>query len=195
MRFICILSISLTVSACAASSTFAECTQPHPSAVSAPDTLIDRTERIVIAELSPLNIGEAAPEKDDPLTIDREKEIAPALEGRGDGDRTVTTLALARFKVLEDIKGGGEPFIFLAGASGGSRAGEDFVGHRAGEFWADLQTGRADIGPDCRVEASFASGIRYLIFIGPPHVKSYEAIKIDDDKWLEYVRARVSSSN
>ena len=197
MQHFKLAALSFVATVCLAPAAHAECRDPHPSVVSAPNILIDRTDRIVIARRAPMVSVDSASEKSDSdsVTIDREKEIAPALEGRG-GDRINVPTAITRLEVIENIKGDGEPYVFLASAAGAAAdAGGDFDGHQAAEFWDDPTAGRARLSESCQVRAPFSEGERYLIFVGAPHVKAYEAIKADDDKWLDYVRARVSSSN
>ena len=178
----------LVTMACGTTSYSAECPDPPAAMVASVDTLIERTGRIVVAELVP-HTASASPgsEKHD-FTLDREKEIAPALESRK-GDRTVTDLGILRFNVIEDIKGEGHDQVFLAGRIDAVGASGPDVSHDDA-FLRDLNAGRIQPNAKCRIELSFEQDAQYLLFIGQSHVKAYEKVE-EGDSWLSYVRGKL----
>ena len=196
----------------------AACAAPPASLIAPAPALIDRSARIVIAEIAPYAAepaapaanGEAAEPSGAPLDRDaainratQDGEAAKGDNGAGQGrqagqlpggepERITLSRKLTRLRVLEDIKGAGPEFIYLARAPE-APIGDAFDHHRGAAFWRDALVGRARIDAQCRIAVAFAPETRYLVFVGPPHVKSYEAIEEPDDAWLAYVRARLAA--
>ncbi len=178
----------------AAEAIAATCPTPSPTLISSADELIDRTKRIVIAQSLPFSEAEPESESDRPIPLDRERDMKKATEGERYPERVVARRKLARFGVVENISGNGPEIIYLASSDATDAGDGDYDGHRADQFWTDEHAGRAAIAVDCQLDVSFVHGSKYLIFVGPPHVKAYERVAVDDDKWVEYVRARISGS-
>jgi hypothetical protein len=146
------------------------------------DELITRSSAIVLAEA----VGGAAGEP----TADLRKIQDEARKGNDGGERIVAgNLPVQLFSALDYLKGeGAETFSVIVAAPAEPTAP---VPHDSDAFWEDASAGRAVLTDDCRVEADFAAGERYLIFIGPQHVKAYEPVAVGDDAWLAYVRAKL----
>ncbi|WP_425408965.1 hypothetical protein [Hyphococcus sp.] len=158
-----------------------------------PDQLIERSERIVLARFAPMSAGDETEKADSEL--DRENEIEKAVEQRRnrDIDRIIAPVGIGRFYVKEDLKGGGEATIYApVSVHTDERATFDFSDHKDPAFWDSPAAGRIMPTADCRLVPSFAEDETYLLFIGPQHVKSYEVIRADDDKWLAYVKSQLT---
>jgi len=182
------------------------CIKPPELLVSDINLLINRSSRIVIAT----DARWSAP----PLS--RENVNLPLREGReevassGSQDRSEAVLPLYTLTVVEDLKGSGSDTIMVVGAppfdeahlakvkSGAASRkpgngydqmiNEDFEGHQAKIFWNDNTSGRTPPDTNCAVLPRFSNSGTYLVFVGTPHAKGYEAIKVKNDKWLAYVR-------
>ncbi len=63
----------------------------------------------------------------------------------------------------------------------------DFDSHRDLSFW-DENNARQWNSADCNMYPTFSVGNSYLLFLGAPHWKAYEAVKSEDDLWLQTVR-------
>lgn len=96
------------------------------------------------------------------------------------------------FEVLETIKGENIPELSLSGHEFSQAYEKDFNAHKAKDFW-EPAGGRARVNPDCSVTGSFQSGQRYLIFPEESHLKAFERIDSDKDKWLKKVKAIASA--
>ncbi len=164
------------------------------------DVLIERSSRIVLVEDARWHA--LMPSRDD---INK-----PIREGKTGIDIATAQLPVYSLTVREDLKGSGANTIMIAGKSpfpvgtasdvrNGKRPWPDesayrdsinrhFNGHEDDAFWIDPALGRAPMGSDCEIRPMFLSGTRYLVFIGPPHVKAFEAIIEPDDKWLLHIR-------
>lgn len=182
---IVILSLSAASACTAAEQDAPRATADCAAQTASPDELIARSSAIVLAE--------TAADSDSAETIDLREIQNEANKGAApDGDRIVAgRLPVQLFSAIDYVKGeGAEAFSVIVAAPSEPTAP---VPHDSDDFWEDATAGRAILTSDCRVEADFAPGERYLIFIGPQHVKAYEAIAADDDPWLAYVRERVAA--
>lgn len=177
-----VLMVSLSTPAHAA-----ECAEPKASMVEPIENLIERSDRIVVAELAMPGLGGDSETSKTDIKLDREKELAPVLESRSD-DRTITQLGIIRFRVIENVKGEGPAYIFIPGRI--SREEEATIAHDA-SFFEDPHAGRSNPNQKCKIEPSFKAGTNYLIFTGSPHVKGYEEVQ-EGDQWLSYIRERVA---
>lgn len=66
---------------------------------------------------------------------------------------------------------------------------DDFNGHKSDIFWNDPSAGRARINSDCSISTTFTFGHQYIILISDnPTIKSYERIKSEEDRFLQFVR-------
>lgn len=181
-----ILSLA-TASACTAAERQApQVTRDCAAQTTPADELIARSSAILLAV--------AAGDPDSAQSIDLreiQNEAAKGADPQG-GDRiTAGSLPVQLFTAVEYVKGdGGETVSVIIAAPAEATA---TAPHDSDAFWKDGSAGRAVLTDDCRVEADFAPGERYLIFIGPQHVKAYEAIASDGDPWLAYVRERVAA--
>ncbi len=158
--------------------------EPPASMFAAPGELVDRAERIVLAEFF---AGHASSIGVDATPLD------PAVAEQA-GLRRIT------LRVAENLKGAGEKEIVVPALAKPSFMTDlDFQGHRDPRFWQGDDIGRGYPVPELRgtcppavAQPSFNDRSRYLIFFGPQHVKGYEVIRSDDDLWLDYVRNRIA---
>lgn len=162
------------------------------SATVSVDALIERAGRIVLATV-PRDVPEAelpesagAPGE----SVDLDSELRKVLEARVENDnRNAPAMRLVRLKIAEVLKGPPGDYIYQAARTlaAGSAQG-DFDAHRAGTFWNDPSAGRSGFDVHCRAATQFEPGNTYLVFSGPFHVKGYELIENEDDRWLAHVR-------
>lgn len=69
----------------------------------------------------------------------------------------------------------------------------DFNSHHDEQFWLS-SGGRAKVSPSCMVTPIFKKDSVYLLVLTQePHVKGFELIKSNDDKWLTFVKNWVKS--
>lgn len=98
-----------------------------------------------------------------------------------------------KFEVLETLKGEPVTELTLAGTQFQASNEKNFANHRSKEFWKPMG-GRAHVNPDCSVAASFEKGQRYIIFPDEPfHLKGFERIDADGDRWLAKIRTLVKT--
>ena len=192
LKAICIAAISSAWTAAAA----ANCLDGASITTSSANDLIDRTDRIVIAKVAPLpSINQRENNSGVGPKIDLEKERTKATQGQNGGDRAISPLGITKLVVLQNIKGAGADTIFVASDPNTPHSENNFNHHRSKEFWSDDMIGRAKLQENCKISVSFSAGLSYLIFVGPPHVKAYEIISDDNDRWLAYVRNRNNNTN
>ena len=148
------------------------------------DDLIARSSAIVLAEPAGEDAGEP--------NVDLKDIPDEATKGGAEGDLVLAgKLPVQLFSAIDYVKGDGAAYFSVIVATPDEPTAP--VSHDSDTFWEDATAGRAVLTGDCRVEADFAPGERYLVFIGPQHVKAYEAIAADDDAWLAYVRAQAQA--
>jgi len=192
----CLLVCSATLAnvALANDTSAGQCQDPPAYLVSAADALIARSPRITLAVHKPFDAPAEGDETSGARPIDREREIEKATETGSQPERYLTTMALAKFTVLENIKGDGPEEFYLAHSPQDLAASRnDFDNHEDNAFWSDPKAGRITLNPDCTPVPAFAENATYLIFTGQPHVKAYERINDPDDAWLAYVRETVAA--
>lgn len=106
------------------------------------------------------------------------------------------------FLVQERLAGPARPLFTLTGSPhrDGDKEG-DYDRHTAAQFW-DRGGGRTMNGSDCVIHPSFEVGATYLVFAAPPYTwRSFERIEATggrpgpEDKWLAYVRTRLSGAH
>ena len=94
--------------------------------------------------------------------------------------------------MIENLKGlGGERLYFPSSKFKFPNAQNDFVAHKNDAFWGDTAIGRVGYDDDCKIAMNFDTGQTYLVFLGPFHVKAFELILRENDRWLSFVRERV----
>ncbi|MEO1137097.1 MAG: hypothetical protein AAFW68_10915 [Pseudomonadota bacterium] len=150
------------------------------------DQLIDRADAIVIAAA----IAQTPSREDDDLRSIQQE----ANKGGPDDQIKAGRLPVQLFSVAEYLKGEGPETLSLVYARAGDDAPLDAVLHSDEAFWSDPVAGRTSLTESCTVETRFLPGETYLLFVGPAHVKAYEAIARRDDPWLRYVRGRLDKS-
>jgi hypothetical protein len=184
-----LLAVALAAAAGAAGA--AEACDPVPEAlVAPPEALVARTRVIALAEAMPLPPGTGTD-----AATPASGSTDPRRRMLESGDATERTLIAAGFRtlrVIEYLKGDGPEFVMTALLPAGTSPSPDFDGHRDPAFWARAGEGRARIGPECRLRGDFATGERYLVFLGTPHVKGFERVAAEDDAWLAWVRERLA---
>ena len=143
------------------------CYTPPPEQLTAPEQLIERTERIVLAKVVEAKVTS------DSYNILYTFETVRSLKGRVPN----------RFELP------GYPAIW----EGDNRRFND---HTDDRFWV-AHGGRSSNDTDCQIHPSFSVGGTYLVFLDKPyHVKSFEIIirthggPDKQDKWLQYVERR-----
>ncbi|RMB09005.1 hypothetical protein BXY39_1652 [Eilatimonas milleporae] len=205
------MAVMMALSLPSKADTPSPCPEPPASAIADVDTLIARSSRIALVTLDAWT--GAKPDFDAYKRRAREKEDHREKTPQG-LDRTTAQLPHYRLTVVEMLKGPSDVgSILQAGAAPApkgavariaagrkpwdesgdyrKRIDMDFDAHEDDRFWSDARTGRVRFGTGCSLQPQFLAGTRYLLFVGPPHVKAYEAVPADDDRWLAYVRERL----
>lgn len=187
-----------------------KCHSPAKELISSVGFLIERSDKIVIV---------TAARWSGPL-LDRESINLPVREkvqkvGKSEqSDRNSATLPFYTLSVLETLKGDDVDTVMVIGAppftkeQQAKRAdgkspwmsnddyeksiNKDFDAHKDEIFWNSETSGRSSLDAKCAVRPMFLNKGRYLVFTGPPHVKAYEAINVEDDRWLAYVRRKLA---
>ena len=101
-----------------------------------------------------------------------------------------------RFRVIEVLKGQVPEIFSLENGQYATAEtekwliGDDFDGHRAGNFLA-THKGRVVNDSDCEIRPVFVAGEHYLIFIDHPHWAAYEIVRSRQDRWFDYVRGQI----
>lgn len=186
-----LLCFSAFSAACAAQPEIEAPQQPCASQTRPTDELISRSPLIVLAQA----LDEQAEGAIDPDKIDlREIQRKANEDGAATDDQTEAAIKMPAqlFAVVDYLKGEGPARVSVALSA--ADAADKHIDHDDAAFWNDPRVGRATLSDDCRVTVAFEPGARYLLFIGPPHVKAYERIDKDDDKWLQYVRERTAGA-
>ena len=151
------------------------------------DALIDRTGAIVIAE--PIADAAVSETLDAGLREVQDKAKDSATQGAAQ-DRMTAQLPIQLFSTIEYVKGEGPAEISVTTAFAPAEIRHDGPAHDAPAFWDNAAAGRGVLTANCGVAAAFRPGTRYLLFVGAPHVKAYEAVASENDPWLAYVRER-----
>lgn len=126
-----------------------------------PDELISRTSQIVLAKVVSASISENGNE------VNYKFETIKVLKGS----------PIESFEIL------GYPLFEEEITS--------FDHHNSEEFWTNYG-GRVYGWTDCEIHPGFSVGLKYLVFMGKPyHVKSFEIIYHNKDKWLLYVEEKI----
>lgn len=146
--------------------------------------LIDRAEAIVIATAI-----EETPSGED---IDLRSVQQEANKSQPGDQIKAGRLPVQLFSVSEYLKGDGPETLPLVFAAAADDAPLNAIPHSNDLFWSDPVAGRTVLSKGCIVETRFSPGVTYLLFVGPAHVKAYEAITDDEDDWLAFVRENVS---
>lgn len=168
------------------------CSTPSDSVVAPVDELIARSSRIVLVRVDTAarhDSNTATPASD--IRIDEAAERRRATEESHDDDRTFVTLPMVTMTVVENLKGSG-PKRMSRPVTSTDALDEDFSGHTAASFWDQAVVGRIRLDDQCQPVVSYEEGGRYLVFVGPLHVKAAERIESDDDAWLAYVREQLA---
>jgi len=175
----------------ALSETAMGCDHASPSAIAPIDTLIDRSDRIVLARVEAANQLPPGRDAIDGVALNEDVERQRVTEqATGAKDRSFASLAMATMTVIENVKGSGSDRISRP-KTGSGEISHDFDAHQATSFWQDATVGRIQFDGKCNPLVDYEPGKTYLIFIGPLHVKGAELIESEDDAWLAYVRARL----
>lgn len=103
----------------------------------------------------------------------------------------------SKFKILETLKGiPTDELEWVKFHPSNSHRSEDFDTHQNPDFWKDGDdvVVRATYYPGaCTLQFTFVPGEKYLIFReSPGHPHSAEIIKSTNDKWYQYVKARIN---
>jgi len=172
----------------------AACAELSEAAVEPLVDLIQQTRRIVLARAAVVDDAGGAPEIDVVPRLDRERELTTVTEAsQASADRFLTKARIVTLTVTENLKGGGDEQIYLV-STGHEDKNEknDFAAHEDEAFWSDLSIGRASYDSNCKLAANFNGGATYLVFVGSLHIKAFELITDENDRWLEFVRERIS---
>lgn len=153
------------------------------------DALIDRASAIVIAE----PVADAAPRAKSEVDLRKIQDQAKDSAARSASqDRAMAQLPIQLFTVVEYVKGDGPEEISVTTAFAADQGSRGGPAHDDPAFFEDGAAGRGVLTDHCGVAAAFPPNTRYLLFVGAPHVKAYEAVTSENDPWLAYVRERVS---
>lgn len=151
------------------------------------DTLIDRASAIILAEPVVDAAFNAKPERNLREIQDKAKDKAAQTAAQ---DSQTAQLPIQLFTALDYVKGEGPAKISVTTALLTGDVRHEEPAHDDPAFWEDAASGRGALTGHCGVAAAFRPGTRYLLFIGAPHVKAYEAVMSENDPWLAYVRER-----
>ena len=169
------------------------CSTPTDSTIAPVDELIARSSRIVLVRVDTAvaHDNKSATHTSD-IRIDEAAERRHATEDSHDDDRSFVTLPMVTMTVEETLKGSG-PKRMSRPVTSTDALDDDFSGHTRAGFWDEAVVGRIRLDDQCRPVVSYEEGGRYLIFVGPLHVKAAERIESDDDAWLAYVREQLAN--
>ena len=172
----------------------AMCNAPPEAAVTSVDVLIERSSRIMLVRADAIGGGLSSADSDAHPLLDRERELKKVTEASpSSGDRTVADVRIATLMVIEDLKGLGDERLHLPSSNFRfPNAQNDFAAHEDDAFWSGSTIGRVGYDDDCKIAINFDAGQTYLVFVGPFHVKAFELILQKNDRWLSFVRERVS---
>jgi hypothetical protein len=192
--------------------TSAAACMPGPEVWSPPKTLVKNASviylaRAVSAKLFVAN-HEDVPKREEtaaglgPEKVTAESKRAPTMqelleELRKSRSPEVYDRIDYKFSVVETLTGPSQDTLELQLQFKKHRAlsqFKDFNQHRDESFWDDYG-GRMNIRGDCSITTVFEVGQTYLIFPHTYHVKAYELILDDDDKWLAFVRTHRRKSS
>ncbi len=116
------------------------CAEPPAALVSEIDDLIARSPRIVLARHTPLEPLANTKEKTAPDTLDRDREIKKATQSQREPERVISEVAIARFDVLENLKGDGPDEVYLAKTLKEKSDGDETYNAHADQlFWDDAR--------------------------------------------------------
>lgn len=172
-----------------------QCESRIASATAPVDSLLVRASRISLAVArQPIKQNTSNSVNPD-LDIDAARR--KATEGSDTAiERGMSVQRFQFFDVIENLKNAGPDEIVLPATDWtSSQANQDFAAHRDAGFWENDALGRAGFDEQCRFSVDFQAGHTYLLFLGPIHVKAYELIEVDDDRWLAYVRQSLSETD
>lgn len=188
---IAVCALALLIGAFSASAS-AACNAPPEAATASIDRLIERTSRIVLVRADAVGREIRRAETEKQTLLDRARELKKITEtARPSGDRAVTDIRVTSLTVIENLKGTGDQQLYLPNHRlRFQNAQNDFAAHSDAEFWNDNTSGRVGYDDDCKIVINFDAGQTYLVFLGPFHVKAYELITQQDDRWLAFVRER-----
>lgn len=148
------------------------------------DVLIERTENIVLAQVSSAKVTDIQKEYEAKYSGELLADIIGRLSFGYDSVEYT-------FKTLVVLKGKSEETFTIEGSSPVERELSTFDDHQAEQFKG--RSGRLFNGPDCRIRPTFDVAGVYLIFLGEPyHSKGFEKIRrIHKDKWYSYVKSKL----
>jgi len=173
----------------------AECNAPPEAGITSVDALIERTSRIVLARADAAGSEIWGAGNEQQPRLDRARELRKITEAAPpSGDRTVADVRITTLTVIEELKGTGDERLYLPNHRFRvPNAESDFAAHSDNAFWNDNTAGRSGFDGDCRGAINFDAEQTYLVFLGPFHVKAYELILREDDRWLAFVRERTGN--
>lgn len=98
------------------------------------------------------------------------------------------------FAVIEALRGNQKENFFIKGRKMHNLDEfSSFANHTENLFWSG-SVGRMTVEEDTSIVPSFSVGWTYLVFLDRPyHVKAFEEVSAESDKWLLYVRERIAS--
>lgn len=192
---VAVCALALSIGAFSASVS-ASCNAPPEAATTSVDALIERTSRIVLVRANAVGREIRGTGNEKRPLLDRARELKKITEAvPPSGDRTVADVRITTLTVIEYLKGTGDEQLYLPNRRFRfPNAQNDFAAHSKDEFWNDNATGRVGYDDDCKIVVNFDAGRTYLVFLGPFHVKAYELISRQDDRWLAFVRERTGHS-
>lgn len=194
------LFIGIVLQLCLSSHSRA-CFLPDPKLYVPVEQLILRSEKIVVATV----VRDLGAETEHEVIISKPEKVADYADRygwkpflievqeyvRGDGPRTgiiygLSAPSLAQYEKRKKALGWHYQFPesyqkMLA------EYDHDFDGHANPKFWEN-HGGRETPDTDCAIHPTFQVGSKYLLFSGKQHVKAYERVESEDDRWLMRVK-------